>query len=58
MILGTTSILRHTMATTLRFNGYPIEHLKEVLGNEQFDTTCRYYLAVDIRAARQLIRSF
>ncbi len=39
------------MATTLRFNGYPIEHLKEVLGNEQFDTTCRYYLAVDIRAA-------
>ncbi len=46
------------MATTLRFNGYPIEHLKEVLGNEQFDTTCRYYLAVDIRAARQLIRSF
>jgi len=45
-------ILRHTMATTLLFNGCPIGHIKELLGHEQLDTTCRYYLGLDRRAAR------
>ena len=45
-------ILRHTMATTLLFNGCPIGHIKELLGHERLDTTCRYYLGLDRRAAR------
>jgi site-specific recombinase XerD len=45
-------ILRHTMATTLLFNGCPIGHIKELLGHERLDTTCRYYLRLDRRAAR------
>jgi integrase/recombinase XerD len=39
-------ILRHTMATTLLFNGCPIGHIKELLGHERLDTTCRYYLGL------------
>lgn len=46
-------ILRHTMATTLLFNGCPIGHIKELLGHERLDTTCRYYLGLDIRAAKE-----
>jgi integrase/recombinase XerD len=49
----TPHILRHTMATTLLFNGCPIGHIKEVLGHERLDTTCRYYLGLDRRAARE-----
>jgi len=54
----TSHILRHTMATTLLFNGCPIGHIKELLGHERLDTTCRYYLAVDIRAARAAHQTF
>src|SRR3989442_10919011 len=46
-------ILRHTMATTLLFNGCPIGHIKELLGHERLDTTCRYYLGLDNRAAKE-----
>lgn len=46
-------VLRHTMATTLLFNGCPIGHIKELLGHERLDTTCRYYLGVDKRAAKE-----
>ena len=46
------------MATTLLFNGCPIGHIKELLGHEQLDTTCRYYLAVDIRAAKAAHQKF
>jgi site-specific recombinase XerD len=46
-------ILRHTMATTLLFNGCPIGHIKELLGHERLDTTCRYYLGLDMRAAKK-----
>ena len=48
----TAHILRHTMATTLLFNGCPIGHIKSILGHERLDTTCRYYLGVDMRAAK------
>lgn len=45
-------ILRHTAATTLLFNGCPIGHIKEILGHERLETTCRYYLGIDQRAAK------
>ena len=51
-------ILRHTMATTLLFNGCPIGHIKELLGHERLDTTCRYYLGLDIRAAKKAHAEF
>jgi integrase/recombinase XerD len=45
-------ILRHTAATTLLFNGCPIGHIKAILGHERLETTCRYYLGIDQRAAK------
>jgi len=49
----TPHILRHTMATTLLFNGCPISHIKELLGHDRLDTTCRYYLGVDKEQAKK-----
>ncbi len=37
----------------LLFNGCPIGHIKELLGHERLDTTCRYYLGVDARTAKE-----
>jgi site-specific recombinase XerD len=54
----TAHILRHTMATTLLFNGCPIGHIKELLGHERLDTTCRYYLGLDKRAAKEAHEKF
>lgn len=54
----TPHILRHTMATTLLFNGCPIGHIKELLGHERLDTTCRYYLGLDRRAAKAAHEKF
>lgn len=54
----TAHILRHTMATTLLFNGCPIGHIKELLGHDRLDTTCRYYLGLDIRAAKEAHERF
>jgi site-specific recombinase XerD len=48
----TAHILRHTVATTLLFNGCPIGHIKEILGHERLTTTCTYYLGTDKRAAK------
>lgn len=48
----TPHILRHTVATNLVFNGCPIVHVKEILGHEKLDTTCKYYLGVDKRVAK------
>jgi site-specific recombinase XerD len=45
-------LLRHTAATQLLFNGCPIGHIKEILGHERLETTCRYYLGLDLRAAK------
>jgi len=45
-------ILRHTVATTLLFNGCPIGHIKDILGHEYLMTTCKYYLGTDKRAAK------
>ena len=49
----TPHLLRHTAATQLLFNGCPIGHIKEILGHERLETTCRYYLGLDQRAAKQ-----
>jgi integrase len=54
----TAHILRHTMATTLLFNGWPIGHIKVALGHERVDTTCRYYLGLDLRAAKEAHQEF
>ena len=48
----TPHVLRHTAATQLLFNGCPIGHIKEILGHSRLETTCRYYLGVDHRAAK------
>lgn len=45
-------LLRHTAATQLLFNGCPVGHIKEILGHERLETTCRYYLGLDLRAAK------
>ncbi len=54
----TPHILRHTVATTLLFNGCPISHVKEILGHERMETTCRYYLGVDKRKAKEAHEKF
>lgn len=54
----TPHILRHTTATTLLFNGCPISHVKEILGHERLETTCKYYLGVDKRKAKEAHSKF
>jgi integrase/recombinase XerD len=54
----TPHLLRHTAATQLLFNGCPIGHIKEILGHERLETTCRYYLGLDHRAAKQAHRQY
>lgn len=54
----TPHILRHTVATNLVFNGCPIVHVKEILGHERLDTTCKYYLGVDKEKAKKAHRQF
>lgn len=51
-------ILRHTAATQMLFNGCPIGHIKEILGHARLETTCRYYLGVDHRAAKSAHEQF
>lgn len=48
----TPHLLRHTVATQLLFNGCSVGHIKEILGHERLETTCRYYLGLDHRAAK------
>jgi|ERR1700694_1246269 len=50
--------LRHTAATQLLFNGCPVGHIKEILGHERLETTCRYYLGLDHRAAKAAHRKY
>lgn len=54
----TPHILRHTTATNLLFNGCPISHVKEILGHDRLETTCKYYLGVDKRKAKEAHASF
>jgi integrase/recombinase XerD len=54
----TPHILRHTVATNLVFNGCPIIHVKEILGHERLDTTCKYYLGVDKALAKKAHREY
>lgn len=54
----TAHILRHTAATHLLFQGCPIGHIKEILGHERLETTCRYYLGLDHREAKKAHRQY
>lgn len=54
----TPHILRHTVATNLVFNGCPIVHVKEILGHERLDTTCKYYLGVDKELAKKAHKDY
>jgi len=54
----TPHVLRHTVATNLVFNGCPIVHVKEILGHERLDTTCKYYLGVDKEKAKRAHKKF
>jgi integrase/recombinase XerD len=54
----TPHLLRHTAATQLLFNGCPVGHIKEILGHERLETTCRYYLGLDHRAAKAAHQRF
>jgi site-specific recombinase XerD len=54
----TPHLLRHTAATHLLFNGCPVGHIKEILGHERLETTCRYYLGLDHRAAKSAHERF
>lgn len=49
----TPHILRHTVATNLLFNGCPISHVKEILGHQYLETTCKFYLGVDREKAKE-----
>ena len=51
-------LLRHTAATQLLFNGCPVSHIKEILGHARLETTCRYYLGLDLRAAKKAHEQF
>jgi site-specific recombinase XerD len=54
----TPHLLRHTAATQLLFNGCPIGHIQVVLGHEHLETTCRFYLGRDLRAAKAAHRQY
>lgn len=54
----TPHILRHTVATNLVFNGCPIVHVKEILGHERLDTTCKYYLGIDRERAKRAHKKY
>jgi hypothetical protein len=36
----------------------PQGRIKELLGHERLDTTCRYYLGIDVRAAKEAHQKF
>jgi integrase/recombinase XerD len=42
----TPHTLRHTTATNLLANGCPIGFIREVMGHQRLETTCRYYLGI------------
>ncbi|MDT8067952.1 MAG: tyrosine-type recombinase/integrase [Terriglobia bacterium] len=54
----TAHIMRHTCATLLLFNGCSIAHIKEILGHDRLETTCRYYLGVDKAASKEAHRHY
>lgn len=49
----TPHVIRHTTATNLLQNGCPIGFIKEILGHERLETTCRFYLGVLNKADTQ-----
>ena len=58
----TPHILRHTAATNLLQRGCPVGHIKEILGHQNLETTCRFYLGqltkVEVRRAFDAYMSY
>ena len=54
----TPHIIRHTFATTLLMNGAPIGIIKVLLGHDQLQTTCNFYLGVDKRLAKSTLERY
>src|SRR5712691_3272447 len=58
----TPHILRHTAATNLLQRGCPVGHIKEILGHQNLETTCRFYLGqltkVEVRKAFDAYMSY
>src|SRR5712691_11478595 len=58
----TPHMIRHTTATNLLRNGCPIGFIKEILGHENLETTCRYYLGIlnkkDVKFAHETYTEF
>lgn len=58
----TPHVIRHTTATMLLQNGCPIGFIKEILGHERLETTCRFYLGIlnkaDTQRAHQRYANF
>ena len=49
----TPHIIRHTTATNLLRNGCPLGFIKEILGHDRLETTCRFYLGILDKAEAQ-----
>lgn len=54
----TPHVIRHSVATNLLFNGCPISHVKEILGHDRLETTCKYYLGLDRSKAKEAHTKF
>lgn len=54
----TAHVFRHTFATTLQMNGAPIVLIKELLGHELLETTCKFYLGTDKRMAKGALERY
>jgi integrase/recombinase XerD len=54
----TPHLLRHTAATQLLYNGCPVGYIRQILGHERLETTCRYYLGLDQRATKAAHRKY
>jgi len=51
-------IIRHTTATHLLRNGCPVGAIKEILGHENLETTCRFYLGTLSKADTQRLHQY
>lgn len=49
----TPHVIRHTAATHLLQSGCPIGYIKEIMGHERLETTCRFYLGILNKADTQ-----
>lgn len=53
----TPHMLRHTYCTNLLHHGADITFIKELAGDQDIQTTAKYYLGVDKRALREVVNN-